>query len=85
MTLTNTATSRVAIVGTGVIAPVYAATLEQLGSVELAAVVDELNHQFDDLGREYDRRSADWAHSIKPLTATLLADWRQQLKQCLDT
>ena len=36
----TTAVRRIAIVGTGVIAPVYATTLAELGSVELAAVVD---------------------------------------------
>ena len=48
MTSSNSAVSRIAIVGTGVIAPVYAATLAELGSVELAAVVDGIPERADE-------------------------------------
>lgn len=48
MTSGDDATSRVAIIGCGVIAPVYAATLAELGNVQLAAVVDGIAERADE-------------------------------------
>ncbi len=46
--------SRVAIVGTGVIAPAYVATLQELGSVEIAAVVDGVAERASDFAAAHD-------------------------------
>jgi HD-GYP domain-containing protein (c-di-GMP phosphodiesterase class II) len=53
-------------------------------AAELTAVVDELQFQLTDLGREFDRNSPDWLSSIDPLMATGLEDWRRQLQDCID-
>ena len=52
-------------------------------ATELAAVVDELQFQLTDLGREIDRRESDWKDSLNPLATIALTDWKQQLVKCV--
>ena len=52
-------------------------------ATELAAVVDELQFQLADIGREIDRRESDWKDSLNPLATIALTDWKQQLVKCV--
>ena len=52
-------------------------------AMELAAVVDELQFQLADLGREIARRTADWEDALDPLAAVALTTWEQQLDECI--
>ena len=52
-------------------------------ATELAAVVDELQFQLTDLGREIHRRAADWEDALTPLAAVALTEWSQQLNSCV--
>ena len=52
-------------------------------AMELAAVVDELQFQLADLGREIARRTADWEDTLDPLAAVALTTWEQQLDECI--
>lgn len=52
-------------------------------ATELAAVVDELQFQLADLGREIARRATDWDDALTPPVAIALANWRQQLDICV--
>ena len=52
-------------------------------ATELAAVVDELQFQLTDLGREIARRATDWDDALTPPAAIALANWRQQLDICV--
>lgn len=54
-------------------------------ATELTVLVDELQFQLADLGREFDRRSPDWADTLNPLVAVALEDWRKQLQDCLES
>ncbi len=49
--------SRVALVGCGVIAPVYATTLRTLGNVELASVVDGIPERAEEFAQVHNTRS----------------------------
>lgn len=52
-------------------------------ATEMTVLVDELQFQLTDLGREFDRRALDWPGTINPLVAVALSDWRKQLQDCL--
>lgn len=52
-------------------------------AAELTAVVDELQFQLADLGREFDRRAADLMETFDPLAVAILTDWRRQLQECI--
>ena len=52
-------------------------------ATELAAVVDELQFQLADLGREIHRRAADWEDALTPVAAVALTEWSQQLNSCV--
>ncbi|MDD2915852.1 MAG: HD domain-containing protein [Gallionella sp.] len=54
-------------------------------ATELTVLVDELQFQIADLGREFDRHAPDWAGTINPLVAVALDDWRKQLQDCLES
>lgn len=56
--MTDGATSRVAIVGCGVIAPAYAATLADLGNVTLAACVDGIPERAEQLATTHGARAS---------------------------
>lgn len=53
-------------------------------ATEMTVLVDELQFQLADLGREFDRHSLGWSSTIDPLAAVALADWRRQLQDCLE-
>ena len=53
-------------------------------ATELTVLVDELQFQLAELGREFDRHSSDWSNTINPLVAVALTDWRRQLQDCLE-
>ncbi len=46
---------------------------------ELAAAVDEVQYQLADLGREFDRRSADLIGGLDATSAAAVLDWRRKL------
>jgi hypothetical protein len=54
-------------------------------AAELTAVIDELQFQLADLGREYDRRAPAWKDGLDPIVGVALDDWRQQLQACIST
>ena len=63
--------------------PLQLAAEDATIATELAAVVDELQFQLADLGREIDRRESDWKDSLNSLAAIALTDWKQQLVKCI--
>ena len=63
--------------------PLQLAAEDATIATELAAVVDELQFQLNDLGREIDRRAADWEDTLSPLAAVALTEWKQKLVRCL--
>lgn len=63
--------------------PLQLAAEDATIATELAAVVDELQFQLADLGREIDRRESDWKDSLNPLATIALTDWKQQLVKCV--
>ena len=63
--------------------PLQLAAEDATIATELAAVVDELQFQLADLGREIDRRESDWKDGLNPLAAIALTDWKQQLVKCV--
>ena len=54
-------------------------------AAELTEVVDELQYQLADLGREFDRREPDWMDSLDMLATVALKEWRRQLQACMDS
>ena len=63
--------------------PLQLAAEDATIATELAAVVDELQFQLADIGREIDRRESDWKDSLNPLATIALTDWKQQLVKCV--
>ena len=63
--------------------PLQLAAEDATIATELAAVVDELQFQLADLGREIDRRAADWKDALDPLAAVALSEWTQLLDRCI--
>ena len=63
--------------------PLQLAAEDATIATELAAVVDELQFQLADLGREIDRRAADWKDALAPLAAVALSEWTQLLDRCI--
>lgn len=53
-------------------------------AAELTNVVDELQFQLADLGREFDRRTEELTASLAPHLVTALTEWRAQLKACIE-
>jgi hypothetical protein len=51
-------------------------------ATELAAVIDELKFQLEDLEHEIERHEADWQSTLDPDTSNALNNWRRQLHDC---
>ncbi|HJV26219.1 MAG TPA: HD domain-containing phosphohydrolase [Aromatoleum sp.] len=63
--------------------PLQLAEEDETIAAELTAALDELQFQFRELGREFDRRAPDWLRVLDPESATVLTDWRQKLADCI--
>jgi len=63
--------------------PLQLAAEDPAIAAELNAVLDELQFQLADLGREFDRRTATLMTTLDPLAASALTDWRRQLQECI--
>jgi HD-GYP domain-containing protein (c-di-GMP phosphodiesterase class II) len=51
-------------------------------ATELAAVIDELKFQLEDLEHEIERHAADWQPTLDQDTSNALNEWRRQLHDC---
>ncbi|BAL22775.1 HD-GYP domain-containing protein [Azoarcus sp. KH32C] len=52
-------------------------------AAELTAALDELQFQFGELGREFDRRAPDWLAVLDPNSSAVLTEWRRKLADCI--